>query len=74
MSDSKGVMAELSRAEIDSLMCCPTSDNFNPAPGNRTAYIKIRLKALKLVRPLWVEDGDEVYFTCAAHGAWRQNA
>lgn len=56
-------MVELTVAEVESLRCCPSSDNFQPAPGYRTAYIKARLKVLGLVQPLWVEEGDEIFFT-----------
>lgn len=54
---------ELTDAEVASLKCCPASDNFKPEPGNRSAYIKKRLKTLRLVQPLWVEEDDEVFFT-----------
>lgn len=61
----RSVMTDLSQTEIDSLACCPASTDFKPEPGNRTAYVKQRVKALGLVTTLWVvdEENDEVFFT-----------
>ena len=54
---------KLSEAELASLRCCPSNKNQNPEPGNRTAYIKARLKNEGFVQPLWVLDDDEIFFT-----------
>lgn len=55
----------LTDAEARSLLACPAHDQSFPPEGNRTAYVKRRLKSLHLVEPLWCSDdvADELFFT-----------
>ncbi len=56
---------DLTKEELESLRQCPASLDMAPEPGNRTAYVRRRLKNEGLVRTLWVSDdeADEFYFT-----------